>query len=55
MLDLRLIILCDDPDGMHDTRDVPKDRQQDIQPEMTAYTDGEKHTDWGQKNSQNNS
>ena len=44
------LLPCDYPDGVDDARDVPEQRQQDIEPELALYANLEKHAEWRQKN-----
>ncbi len=34
---------------MNDTRDVPKDRQQDVEPELPSKANGQEYADRGQE------
>jgi hypothetical protein len=43
-----------DPDGVHDTRDVAQYRQKDVEPEGPAETDGEKDTDGREEDREKN-
>ena len=43
----------DNPDGMDDARDVPEDRQQDVDPEMKTQANCEKNAHGWQQDRQN--
>jgi hypothetical protein len=44
----------DDPDGVHDTRDIAQDGQKDVEPEGPAESDGEKNADGREKDREKN-
>ena len=43
-------LACDDPDRMDDAWNVAQDRQENIEPELSAQADREEHADGRQQN-----
>ena len=45
---------CDDPDGVHDARDVAQNRQKNVEPEGPAKTDSKKDTEGREEDREEN-